>query len=64
MAQLGFQLAVARGANRNQMFQLIGLYIGREIAIGDFVMYVELTPQFLFADPAYLADKAIARPRL
>jgi len=46
------------------MFQLIGLYIGRETAIGNLVMDVELASQFLFADPAYLTDEAIARPRL
>jgi hypothetical protein len=46
------------------MFQLISLYIGRETAIGNLVMYVKLASQFLFADSAYLADEAIARPRL
>jgi len=46
------------------MFQFIGLYIGGETAVGNLVMYVKLTPQFLFADPAYLANEAIARPRL
>jgi len=46
------------------MFQLIRLYIGREAAIGNLVMDVELAPQFLFADPAYLAGETIARPRL
>ena len=64
MAQLGFQFGVARGANRNQMFQLIGPYIGRETPIGNLVMYVKLAPQFLFADPTYLADETIARTRL
>ena len=55
---------MAGWAHRDEVFQLVGLDIGSETAVGNLVMYVELTAEILLADAAFPTGEAVAFARL